>query len=424
LIGAANIPPAHLLLAFLLMATLLHRHETNSAIYALKFPEPAFWLLCMVLYGLITGLAMPRLLSGSMPIIPLGTSEYAETGYTVPLSPVSGNLTQGIYLVGDLVCFTLTVAIGSTQAGFASIAAGLVAFAIGNVVFAFIDLGTYLTSTQWLLEFIRNASYSMHVDENVAGLKRIVGSFTEASAFAGATLGALGFTGTLWLCGRQSRLMGMLSLVSLVLVVLSTSSTGVAGTPPLLFILYITALRRSGVDFRSPVRAIFLLCAPLIIVIVGLAIELDDDLSKPIRDYLDIVIFSKSSSGSAIERGMWNTFALDNFLGSYGLGVGLGTVRTSSFPVALLSNVGIPGTIFYLLFAASVFLQRRGPSGTYVADIRLAARNSCLSMMIGGMLIGTTVDQGLLFFVLAGTACAEPEKRRAFVSVGTSGARI
>ena len=45
---------------------------------------------------------------------------------------------------------------------------------------------------------------------------------------------------------------------------------------------------------------------------------------------------------------------------SYGLGVGLGTSRTSSFPVALLSNVGLPGMIFYLLFAAMAFLRRRG----------------------------------------------------------------
>jgi hypothetical protein len=421
LIGAANIPPAHLLLAFLAITILTRRPETARAIRAMNFPGPAFWLLCLVIYGLISGFAMPRLLSGSMLIFPLGTSEYASTGSTVPLGPVSGNLTQGIYLVGDLICFVLIIAIASTQAGFNSIASALVAYAAGNVIFAFVDLGTYATGTQWMLEFMRNATYTLHIDEDVGGLKRIVGSFTEASAFAGSTLGALGFTGTLWICGRRPALTGSLALVSLVLVALSTSSTGLAGTPPLLLILYVTALMRRGVDFRRPFASMAVLGAPLLVVAMILAVELNQDLSKPIHDYMNTLIFSKSTSDSAIERGSWNTSALSNFFDSYGLGVGLGTARASSFPLALLSNVGVPGTIFYLLFAASAFLRRRGTPCTFNSDVRLAARNSCLSLVIGGIFAGTTVDQGLLFCVLAGLACAEPE--REILSNQPAGAR-
>jgi hypothetical protein len=410
LIGSANIPPAHLLLAFVAMSTLTRRLEAGRAVGAMSFPEPGFWLLCLVIYGLISGIAMPRLLAGSMPIIPLGTSEYAQTGSTVPLGPVSGNLTQGIYIVGDFACFVMIVAIASTQTGFATIASALVAYAAGNVLFAFVDLATYATGTQWLLEFIRNAQYTLHIEEEVSGLKRIVGSFTEASAFAGSTLGALGFVGTLWLCGRRPALTGTLALASLALVVLSTSSTGLAGTPPVLLILYVTALMRRGVDFRRPFTSAVLLCAPLVVVAVILAAQLNEEASKPIRDYIDVLIFSKSGSDSAIERTAWNTFALQNFFDSYGLGVGLGTVRTSSFPISLLSNVGVPGTIFYLFFAASAFLRRRGTPHTFSSDVRLAARNACLGLIIGATFAGTTVEQGLFFYVLAGMACAEPER--------------
>src|SRR5713226_5318658 len=88
----------------------------------------------------------------------------------------------------------------------------LISFAAGNVLFALLDLGTYATGTQWLLDFMRNALYTLHFEEEVAGLKRIVGSFTEASVFAGSTLGALGYTGTLWLCGRRPMLTGTLAL--------------------------------------------------------------------------------------------------------------------------------------------------------------------------------------------------------------------
>ena len=111
---------------------------------------------------------------------------------------------------------------------------------------------------------------------------------------------------------------------------------------------------------------------------------------------------------------------MQNFFESYGLGVGLGTVRTSSFPIALLSNVGVPGTLFYLLFVGSAFLQRRGTPRTFPADVRLAARNACLGLIIGDSLAGATVEQGLLFYVLAGMACAEPERNVATLSPAAS----
>ena len=428
-IGAANIPPAHVLLGFLAVSTFTRRAETARALAAMRFPEPGFWLICLVIYGVTTGYLMPRLLAGSTQIVPLGTSlEYAATGSTVPLGPVSSNLTQAIYLIGDVTCFVMIVAIASTQAGFSVIAGACVAYVAANVLFALADIATYSTGTQWLMEPIRNATYTMHTDEEVSGMKRIAGSFTEASAFAGQTLVALGFIGTLWVCGRRPILTGALTLASLALVILSTSSIGLAGTPPTLMILYMTAIMRRGIDFRRPIASAAVLCAPLVVIAVFLALQLNEDAWKPIRDYIDVLIFNKVGSDSAVERGSWNTFALQNFFDSYGLGLGLGTVRASSFPLALLSNVGLPGTIFYVLFAVTAFARRRGVPGTYYSDVRLAARNSCISLILAAAFVGAAVDQGLFFYLIAGLACAEPERNRiaAFspTSLQARGARI
>jgi hypothetical protein len=415
-IGSANIQPAHLFLAFVAATTLTRRREAAAAIRAIRMPSPGFWLMCMILYGVFTGIVMPRLLAGTMQIVPLGASEYADTGSTVPLGPVSSNFTAGVYLVADLVCFTLVVTIASTRAGFIAIAGALVAYAAGNVLFALLDLTTYSTNTQWTLEFMRNAKYTLHIEEEVSGLKRIVGSFPEASSFGRSTLGALGFVGTLWLCGRRPVLNGVLAAASLALVVLSTSSTGLAGTPPVLLILYVTALMRSGFHPSRPYSSAAVLCAPLLVVAVILAAQFNDEASAAIHDYVDSVIFSKAQSSSGIERQAWNTLALQNFFDSFGFGVGLGTVRTSSFPVALLSNVGVPGTIFYLLFIASALGRGRGVPRTFPADVRLAARNACLGLIIGDTFSAPNVDQGLLFYVLAGVACAEPERSAAVPS--------
>jgi hypothetical protein len=310
----------------------------------------------------------------------------------------------------------MVVAIASTYAGFATITGALVAYAAGNVLFALLDFGTYATGTPWLLVFMRNARYTLHFEEEVSGLKRIVGSFPEASAFARSTLGALGFTGTLWICGRRSALTGTLALASLVLVVLSTSSTGLAGAPPVLVILYATALMRSGFHSNRPYRSAVVLCAPLLVVGLILAVLLDDGVSETVRNYIDLLIFNKSVTDSGMERDAWNTFALQNFFDSYGLGVGLGTVRTSSLPIALLSNVGVLGFVFYLLFVVSAFGLRRGTARTVTADVRLAARNASLGLIIGDIFAAPTVEQGLLFYVLAGIASAEPERSTAELS--------
>lgn len=414
-IGTANIQPGHLLLGFLAISTLTHAREQENTIRAMSPPQPGFWLMCMIVYGIVTGYLMPRLLAGSMPIVPLGTSEHADTGSTVPLGPVSSNFTQAMYVTAGLICFAITAAVASTAAGFVAVTNGLLVYAVGNILFAALDLATYYTGTAWLLEFMRNAKYTLHIEEEVVGLKRIVGSFPEAATFAHATIGALGFTGTLFICGYRPLFTGSLALVSLFLAIFSTSSTALVGTPPVLLILYATMLMRSKFDVRQPIASLALLSLPLLLVAGILALQFDDDVAKPIIDYVDMLVFSKSTSSSGVERGSWNAIAFQNFLDSFGIGVGLGTIRASSFAVALLAHVGIPGTIFYLLFTISAFLQKRGQPRTFYSDVRLSARNACLGLLICDIISAPALDQGLIFYAFAGVCCAVPERRPAVV---------
>src|SRR5260221_94184 len=119
LLGAANIPPAYLFLAFVIISFFASRQKLDAVAGMIRFPRPGYWLLCLLIYGVITGFAVPRLFEGTIPIIPLGSSEYAETGSTVPLGPVTSNYTQAIYLAADVVCFVLSAAIAASPAGFA-----------------------------------------------------------------------------------------------------------------------------------------------------------------------------------------------------------------------------------------------------------------------------------------------------------------
>jgi len=411
IVGSFNIQPAHFFLAFVALAALARQQEAQAAIKALRPPEPGFWLACLVALGVIGGVLLPRVFAGMTQIIPLGVSEYADTGSTVPLGPVSSNLTQSVYLVGDLVCFCLIVAVASTRGGFEAVLAGLIAHCAGNALLALLDLGTYASGTQGLLDPIRNARYTLHHEEQVYGLKRIVGSYTEASSFARATLGALSFAGTLWLCGYRPAWTGLLALASLILVSLSTSSTGLAGVIFVLAILYATAFSRCGLSAGARRSSAVVLFAPPLLVAATLIVLLDPQTSAAVRDYVEIVVLNKATTNSGLERASWNTVALQNFIDTWGVGVGLGTIRSSSFALALLANVGLIGTILYVLFFASAFLRDRSKPRTLPSDVRLAARNAALALLIGDLMVGPTVDQGLFFYILAGIASAQPVGR-------------
>jgi len=406
LIGAANIQPGHVMLVFLAFGMLSRRREAAAALRALHPNEPGFWFTCLVAYGVASAFLMPRVFAGITEIIPLGTTAFDDTGSTVPLAPVSSNVTQSLYLSTTLLCLVTLTAIAATREGFSAVFNALLACCVANTVFAVLDIATYATGTQELLGFIRNARYTLHTDSEIAGMKRIVGSYTEASVFARSTLGVLGFTGTLWLCGVRPGLTGTIAGLSLALIVLSTSSTGLAGAPVMLLLLYAFAIARLVLGDAARQAAIFALGAPVIGSAIVLLLLLDADATAKIYGYVDLVVLNKASSDSGIERSSWNVISFQNFLDSWGLGVGLGTARASSFAVALLASVGVPGALFYAVFVYECFLRPRGQPGSLEADIAVAARNGYAGLLIGDLLVGPIIDQGFFFCMLAALAAA------------------
>jgi len=403
-VGSANILPGQVLLGFLAIGVLADSATINAFLREFRFGRPAFWLLLLVAYGLLSAYFAPRLFAGETAIIPLGRSSYASTGSTVPLGPVSSNLTQSLYMISNLACFGLCAAIASRADGLQLVLKALIAYCVANLFFAFLDLATFATGTEALLSFIRNAQYTLHVDDEVAGMKRIVGSFTEASSFARATLGVLGFSGTLWLAGYKPVLTGVLTISAAALAVLSTSSTGLAGAPIVLLLLYFTGLQLAITRGLHGHSLFFLIIAPLGVVAIMLLMMINVTIWDQIYEYVELLLLNKTSSDSGIERGNWNAVAMQNFSDTNGLGVGLGTVRTSSLLVALLACVGIPGTLFYLAFCVSAFLSRSRQLTSLEKVARIAGRNGCLGLLVGDLVVSSSIDQGLFFYMLAALA--------------------
>lgn len=406
IVFGGTIQPAHLLLAFLAASLVAQPSLLKRVAYALCPPRPGFWLCALVAYGVLGALIVPRLLAGEVMIFPIGQTQSGATYNATPLTPTSGNLTQSVYMIANVLVFASVAAICASERGLRTVIVGVLAFCVANVVFALLDVVTHYTGLSFVLEPIRNATYVMHTETETGAMKRIVGSFPEASTFARATLGAFAFAGTLWLCRRGDVFVGMIALFSLVLVALSTAATGLAGLPLVVILLYCTALTLA-ISRKRMRAAMALIVAPLFLAGGGALFILAPDAAAGVGGYVENTLLNKLGSASGVERTAWNSAGLQAAIDTWGLGVGLGTTRTSSFLVAVLASCGVIGVLLYTLFFAHVAFSAP-TGGAYRRDLCQAARNACLALLLGDLLIATTVDQGVLFYVLAAIATAKP----------------
>jgi hypothetical protein len=405
-LGGTNISPGHLLLAFLCIKLLTSRDISHAAAQGAVIGRPGFWLLMTLIYATISAFLMPRLFYGQTEVFLVR----ALDPHSVPLAPTMSNLTQSIYLTADFVCFIVLYGYASKPAGRKVLANAAFVCVILNLIFGALDLLTYFTGTTELFAFIRNANYSMLSDTEVAGFKRIVGSFSEASSFAYATNGYLGFSLQLWLLGVRVRLSGAMSLLSLLALVFSTSTTAYVGLGALLVFFYLQIVARAMQSNKlTPQMMFFLVGAPILFLILVIAIALNDNSAAYMKSLLDEMVFNKMSTDSGIERSSWNRQGIQNFFDTFGFGVGNGSVRTSSFPIAVLASLGIIGSFLLSMFLISMIFGRNRFGGDPLDNAyRRAARSACIAWLISASVSGALVDLGLPFFAFAALASSRP----------------
>lgn len=407
--GSGTIQPAHLMLGFLTVAVFSHRAHIAPTLRSMTFPREGFWYVVFAAYATAGSFLLPRLLAGTTGVNAIGATEFGPSFLLVPLGPTSGNITQTVYILADLACFMAVLGYASTARGFRSVVLALLAYAAANVAFAALDIVTAATGTGHLLGFIRNADYQLHVEETTGGLRRIVGSFTETSSFSSATIGALAFTGRLWLAGRWARTTGLLSLASLGLLALSTSTTAYAATPLVLALLYAGALTRVLRGTCTTQTLAFVIFAPLTGIVVAFAVALTPSAAHAVQSFLDVTLLEKSTSLSGLERQQWNRTAWQNFLDTHGLGGGLGSIRASSFPLAVLSNTGVVGAGAICLFLRGALSGERVEDASLRSAVGPASRLACVGLLVAASVSGALVDLGLPFYIFAALACAARE---------------
>ena len=135
---------------------------------------------------------------------------------------------------------------------------------------------------------------------------------------------------------------------------------------------------------------------------------------NPIYELFDLMVLQKSTTDSFEERSMWTRVSLNALMATNGLGVGLGGTRASNFAVALASNAGVLGAIFYFLFVLQALVLRRPPQRDIEGRALMSAvRWSYLPPFFTSLMIGTTPDFGLFNAFLYGFAVALVSSRGA-----------
>lgn len=410
-VGGASVTPPSAFLPFLVVAALRDSRRDGRA-YITHVPISGLYLAGAVLWGAACAMILPRLFRGELQI--LNVDRYSDSGgaaVLMPLGPVSGNITQSAYALGAVACFLAMKRLLAPPGRLEILQKAIILLSLLNCLSAAINLAQFHLGLPDILSYVRTGSYAQFgaYEAHGTGLMRIAGTFPEASTFAYFTLPLFAFNSTAWYVGGRRKLTGFLAATSLCLLLVSTSSTAYAGLGAYLAILGLSLVWKLYASKRLPYLLPLAVLVTLTVSIVGAAFVFETKVAKQAIQIFNVSLANKLESESGIERSQWNAQAWENFLETYGLGLGIGSARASSFALVLLSNLGLVGTICYLGFVSRTLTLERGKAR---GPIQLACRNAFLAALIAACVSAAVFDLGALVYTFAaGATCVRLGER-------------
>ncbi|MEM9178112.1 MAG: hypothetical protein AAGA89_00310 [Pseudomonadota bacterium] len=412
-LGGSPVAPGYLMILFLAIAVLIRQNGAGRVLQTLTLDRSEYLLMLFVAWAVVTSIFMPRIFQGMFEVYPLGQDNLLGPLRKQMISPLSSNIAQAVYYVGDLSVFILVGAMLISMRSLRPAAYAVLISAIVNIGLVIVDSVTFATGTDQILDFIRNANYVQRAGDIVLGMKRVTGMFAEASAFSMHALGLFAFTFRLWRGGVSLPFTGLAAAGTFIALVMSTSSTAFAALA--IYLMIVMPRDFSGIDRTLPrgrerVARTSLLFSmlPALGVLIAIAIALRPDLLDPVNEMINEMLINKLDSDSGVERMNWNMSAIQNFFDSFGLGVGLGTIQTSSFAISLISSTGFLGLLVYIIFLTKVFSTNGGRRFQTLpaqedAQIAAAARSGMIALIIANSLSGGA-SPGLIFYIFAAMA--------------------
>ena len=393
-------------LGFFLRPTLL-----NTALGQIRTSPAAAVLVFFTIYSVISAYFLPRFFEDSLQVLPVAR-QTSPTATLVALEPTSANISQSVYMIGNLGLFLLFYCLFSLPDGMRRAGALINVAAIVHIFFGALSALPANAALAAVFDFIRSANYAILTGHEIGGVVRIIGAAAEASVF-GTMSSAFFVYYSIRFVQTRGLWLGVMALTMFWATIASLSS-GAFVSLAVIFALW--SLQTSFLLVRDGLRSEDLTL--LLVNAVAIAVVVMTLFFEPARDVFNTMyeslLGSKLQSDSGVERSFWNTQAMANFYETYGMGVGLGGARASSLGVVLLSNTGFVGTILYTAFLAFAFIR---PMTTDLhhpqsADAMLrrrmfiAVRGAAISLIAGFMVISTTLPVLPLFYVFAAIAAA------------------
>ncbi len=418
-LGGASVTPADLFILFYGLRLVSMRHGTGLLLDQIAPRRPLYLFALLTLWICGGALVTPRLFEGATSVFSLSRSLDAD-GAMTPLHPTSGNISQVVYAMGGFVLACATSAYARRAGGTEALLAALMLATSLDLGFALLDLVTAATKTGFVMDLVHTANYAFLTADEVGGVKRISGSFSEASAFASYSLMLLGVNFPLFVMRVRPRFTGPASAALAGLIALSTSSSGYLGlgvfsTGFLVYVAAATLLKGR----KRPATIAAVILGGALLVGAGTVLFLPG-LANVARGVVEQSLLNKASSDSAIERSSWNRQAWQVFLDTNGVGAGIGATRTSSYLLLLLSNLGALGVALFAGLVARVTVGAIDPG--LKRDGRAlvwAARIGLMLALFANLLVGTVYYLGALFYILLGVAASGTGRATASVMGAT-----
>lgn len=354
----------------------------NKGVPSGKIPTPT-WLIGYFTFLSVGGaLLLPRLFEKSVQVLASGYG--LDSGFTVPLKPTSSNYIQSFYLVLNLALVIIPAILAKKNLlTRRHIIIGVIIGAISSAFLGYYQLVAFLTDLPWPADILNsNLGVMQMPDQKIFGFKRMSATFLEPSIMAQHFLGAVG----LILLGLNKKLFGIIVLIALLL---STSSSAYFG-------LIILVIAWSMFDIKNRLPQTIQL---LVILIIAIAAAYGLDIYSTGGLYTKYLVFGKLESQSGESRIYADLLALNTLAQTYGLGAGIGSLRSSSFFAGLAGAAGVQGFILFVAFLVTLLVHLK-------KDTSQEARAIFFGLL--GCLIGWALsvpDSAVpLFWFLAGGA--------------------
>lgn len=354
-------------------------------------------LTLFTVIAVVGAFTLPRAFGENVMVFPMRGAE--EGSFAVPLAPSSSNFNQSINLVANLMVAGAIFGMSRISGFTSKIKDALIWGGIGIVVTGFADLiGSNIGLTP-VLELFRTASYKMMDDSEVNGVRRVIGMMSESSSFGAIAVtmgGALLFSRYAYDRMKRFFVVYPLAVICLLFVVLSTSSSAY-GALGVLGLMHIADLGWRVIFTSEDQRGevILEIVGAVVFAILVLSIVIGWEAGREqAKAFLDQIIFNKQLSDSARERNAWTAQGFEAFKATFGIGVGIGSVRTSNFFVNILASTGIAGALVFAGAMIRTFAARIPSRYRSAFELAHGMKLTIVGTFVGLFFAGTTPDYG------------------------------